>query len=320
VTRRKTPSIEDNLIVTRESLWSKRLAMETKCLRRRRPERESASDGEGPRVAAARALLSFAGLFPRGLRNANEPLLRELTFSFRTLPEAFKGFRILQLSDFHFNERPGFIDAVCGVVTGVRCDLCVLTGDYRFNRQAPCRSVYAGMHRLLETISPQLGAVAVLGNNDMSDFVSGFRPLGIRVLVNESVAVSQGGESIWIAGVDDPHEFLCDSLPLAIRDVPAGAFTILLAHSPEIISEAEQFGVDLYLCGHTHGGQVCLPYFGQVFLNARCERRQSAGRWQHGDMQGYTTTGIGTSTIPLRFNCPPEAVVIELRREPDVTR
>ncbi len=318
--RRKIPSIEDNLIVTRESLWNKRLAMEAKCLLRRRPELESESDGEGPSIAAARALLSLTGLLPRGLRNANEPLLREFTFSFRTLPEAFDGFRILQLSDFHFSERPGFIDAVCGIVTGVRCDLCLLTGDYRFNRQAPCRSVYAGMRRLIETISPQLGTVAILGNNDMSDFVSGFRPLGIRVLVNESTAVSQGGEEIWIAGVDDPHDFFCDSLPLAIRDVPAGAFTILLAHSPEIIPEAEQFGVDLYLCGHTHGGQVCLPYFGQVFLNARCERRYSAGRWRHGDMQGYTTTGIGASTIPLRFNCPPEAVVIELRREPDVTR
>jgi predicted MPP superfamily phosphohydrolase len=269
----------------------------------------------GPRVAVARGLLKLIGVFGRGLQNANRPVLSQFTFSFRGLPPAFDGFRILHLSDFHFNERPGFVDAMCNVVNGVESDICLLTGDYRFNLSVPRSSARTGMQRLLATIAPRHGTVAILGNNDMSDSISEFGAMGVRILVNESFRLSIGDDTMWIAGVDDPHEFLCDSIPLALRDVPPGAFTILLAHSPEIISQAADYGVDLYLCGHTHGGQVCLPRIGPLFLNARCKRAYMAGRWRCGDMQGYTTRGIGASTIPIRFNCPPEAVVIELKRE-----
>lgn len=314
--RKNVPSIEDNLLVTRERLWNKRLDIETKCLRACHPERGRPPSplGEGFHAVLFRTVLRFAGLLERGLLNANQPQLRKLRFSLPTLPAAFDGFRILQLSDFHFNDRGGFVEAMCGILEDVSCDLCVFTGDYRFNRLASCRSVYQGMRRLLKTVPAPFGHVAILGNNDMSDFVPGFRGLGIRVLVNESIAVSQGGQTIWIAGVDDPHEFYCDSLPLALQDVPAGAFTLLLAHSPEIIPQAGRYGVDLYLCGHTHGGQICLPHIGPLHLNARCQRKYAAGQWRYGNVQGYTTTGIGASTIPIRFNCPPEAVLIELAR------
>ena len=314
--RNRISSVEDRLLLTHESLWQKRLSIEKKCLRRCRIDQGSAPYGEGSRAALARGLLSLVGIFKRGLDNANRPVLSQVSFAFNNLPAAFDGFRILHLSDFHFNERPGFVDAVCNVVRDVASDICVLTGDYRFNRPAPCRSVYTGMQRLLETIVPRHGIVAVLGNNDMSDFVSDFSAMGIRILVNQSIKLTLGDDAIWIAGVDDPHEFYCDSLPLALQEVPVGAFTILLAHSPDIVSQAAEYGMDLYLCGHTHGGQVCLPRIGPLLLNARCNRAQAAGPWRHRDMQGYTTRGIGASTIPIRFNCPPEAAVIELKREP----
>jgi predicted MPP superfamily phosphohydrolase len=73
--------------------------------------------------------------------------------------------------------------------------------------------------------------------------------------------------------------------------------------------------MDLYLCGHTHGGQICLPWIGPPFLNARCRREYGSGEWRHNAMQGYTNRGIGTSTLPVRYNCPPEAAVITLRRK-----
>lgn len=313
--RKRIPSVEDHFPLTHESFQRTRLSMETEFLRSCRTDQPVTPYGVGPRMAVARGLLKLIGVFERGLQNANRPVLNQLTFSFRGLPPAFDGFRILHLSDFHFNERPGFVDAMCSVVRGVESDICLLTGDYHFNLSAPCSSARAGMQRLLATIAPRHGTVAILGNNDMSDFVSELNAMGVRVLVNESFRLSIGDDTMWIAGVDDPHEFFCDSLPLALSDVPPGAFTILLAHSPEIISQAAEYGIDLYLCGHTHGGQVCLPRIGPLFLNARCKRAYVAGCWRYGDMQGYTTRGIGASTIPIRFNCPPEAVVIELKRE-----
>jgi len=315
VARKRIPSIEDYFPLTHESFRRKRLSMETEFLRSCRTDQRAAPYGAGPRVAVARGLLKLIGVFERGLQNANRPVLSQFTFSFRGLPPAFNGFRILHLSDFHFNERPGFVDAMCSVVNGVESDICLLTGDYRFNLSTPRSSARAGIQRFLATIAPRHGTVAILGNNDMSDFVSEFSAMGVSVLVNESLKLSIGDDTMWIAGVDDPHEFLCDCLPLALRDVPPGAFTILLAHSPEIISQAAEYGIDLYLCGHTHGGQVCLPRIGPLFLNARCKRAYVAGRWRCGDMQGYTTCGIGASTIPIRFNCPPEAALIELKRE-----
>jgi uncharacterized protein len=95
--------------------------------------------------------------------------------------------------------------------------------------------------------------------------------------------------------------------------VPLGAPNVLLVHSPELIDEARDFGAGLYLCGHTHGGQICLPGSIPIITNAACSRRFIAGPWQDGPMAGYTHRGTGVSCVPVRFNCPGEVVVHTLR-------
>jgi len=117
-----------------------------------------------------------------------------------------------------------------------------------------------------------------------------------------------------VAGVDDPHYFGCDNLPEALREVPRDAFKLLLAHTPEMYEEAAAAGMDLYLSGHTHAGQIRLPAIGALTTLADCPRRMAFGHWRHRRMHGYTTSGVGCSLLPVRFNCPPEAVVIELTR------
>jgi len=301
---------------TREALWQKRLRYETKCARACRLDGAPQPYRETWRVRTARLIFRLMGLYQRGVRNANQPVLRKTEFSFPTLPAAFDGFRILHVSDFHFNNWPGFIDMMCGLVKDVEADVAVFTGDYRFNPRSPCRSVYGGMKALVEVLQLPHGALAVLGNNDMSDFVEGFGALGVRVLVNEAFEVARDGERIWFAGVDDPHEFQCHSLDHALADIPEGAFTVLLPHSPDLVDEAAEAGVDLYLCGHTHGGQVRLPWIGPLYKNCRCAWAYADGEWRCGDLQGFTNRGIGASTLPLRFNCPPEAAVITLRTTP----
>ena len=89
---------------------------------------------------------------------------------------------------------------------------------------------------------------------------------------------------------------------------------MLLAHTPEIYGEAADAGIQLYLTGHTHAGQICLPWIGPLTLKAACPRAYTSGYWRHRAMQGYTTAGAGCSVLPVRFGCPPEIVVFELGR------
>jgi len=300
---------------TRAALWRRRMLLEEAI--RRRSSRHEYPDAfqDSPKVVMGRWLLQLAGLYDQGVQNALRPELHTPRFEFEGLPAAFDGFRILHLSDFHFRGWPGFLERATSVIKDVEAGLCVLTGDFRYNNGAPAHMVYTGLARLLRGIHAPHGVFAVLGNNDTGDFAEGFRSLGIRVLVNQNVPLSIGNETIWLAGVDDPHDYRCDSLPAALGGIPNGATTILLAHSPEIATAAARCGVDVYLCGHTHGGQIRLPRVGALYRNTRCPYRLMQGEWQIGAMHGYTNIGLGTSTLPVRYNCRPEAAVITLARK-----
>ena len=106
-----------------------------------------------------------------------------------------------------------------------------------------------------------------------------------------------------------------DDLAQAFEGVPREAFVIFLAHSPEVYTEAAAKGADIYLCGHTHGGQIRLPGIGAVFTHSRAPRRISAGAWTHDGMLGYTSVGVGVSGIPVRFGTRGEVLRLTLRRD-----
>lgn len=249
-----------------------------------------------------------------GENYANEPVLRSLTVTHPRVAPALEGFRVLHLSDPHFDDRPGFIEAASGLLNGVECDVCVVTGDYRFYNTGPAVNLFDGMREMLRGIRSRAGCYGILGNHDRLDFVPHLERAGLRVLVNQGVAIAVGDATLWLAGTDDPHYFECDRLDLAMRRAPEDAFVIGLIHTPEIMKEAARRGVHLYLCGHTHGGQVCLPGQFPLYSNARCALRYASGPWRHRDMLGYTTTGLGTTDLPVRFFCPPEALMFTLRR------
>jgi predicted MPP superfamily phosphohydrolase len=166
---------------------------------------------------------------------------------------------------------------------------------------------------MLDGMRIRIGAYAVLGNHDTLALAEAVEEVGLRVLFNEGVAVGVPGALLWLAGVDDPHFYRMDDLDAALRDAPPEAFRVLLAHTPECAAEAANKGVGLYLCGHTHGGQVRLPGLGPIMINARCPRRRALGHWQAGAMRGFTSAGLGTTDAPVRFGCPPEAVLFTLR-------
>lgn len=258
--------------------------------------------------------LQLAGLYSRGLRNAVSPVVRSLTFCFPDLPPVFEGFQILQLADLHIDRVDGLTEALVPVLKGLQPDLCVMTGDYRFEDEGPSDEVCRRMQSIVSSISAKQGVFGILGNHDVSGIAFALEEMGVRMLVNEAVEIDRGRASVWLAGIDDPFAYQCDDLPAALSSIPSGAFKILLAHTPELYADASAGGVQLYLSGHTHGGQIRFPGIGSIRNNADCPRAYTHGRWTHRGMQGYTSAGVGCSTLPIRFNCPPEVVMIELRR------
>jgi predicted MPP superfamily phosphohydrolase len=199
-----------------------------------------------------------------------DPVIREIRLTYANLPESFCGFTMLHLTDLHADGVTGLADAISERLRHLEVDLCVMTGDYRFEVRGPCHGIYHPMEHILKSVNARLGVVGILGNHDVSEEIPALERLGVRMLINEAIEVRRGRDSTWVIGVDDPHYYGCDDLPAALRNVPSEAFKILLVHTPEIITEAEASGVDLYLCGHTHGGQVCLPFIGPIITNANC--------------------------------------------------
>jgi hypothetical protein len=154
----------------------------------------------------------------------------------------------------------------------------------------------------------------VLGNHDTIRMVPGLERLGVRVLLNESEVISRGKDRIYVAGIDDAHFYRADDIAKAVARIPRGEFAILLSHTPEIYRQAARAGFRLLLCGHTHGGQICLPGSIPITLDSHLPRRFGAGAWTFQDMVGYTSVGAGSCIVPVRLNCPPEITLHHLHR------
>jgi len=256
--------------------------------------------------------LKASGLYPRGVANALRLTVREIRFEFSHLPPAFDGFRILHLSDLHIDGVDGLAEVMAERIADLRPNLCVITGDFRFRNEGSCERVYPRVELILSHLLSDHGVYAILGNHDVSEIAFRLEEMGVQWLVNDAIAIRKGGEAIWLAGVDDPYDFRCDDLPAALDAVPPEGFKILLAHTPDLYREAAAAGVHLYLCGHTHGGQIRFPLLGALFHHAQAPRALIMGAWRHGPMYGYTSPGAGCSSLPVRFNCPPEITMIEL--------
>ena len=137
-----------------------------------------------------------------------------------------------------------------------------------------------------------------------------FRAEGITVLINEGMHFELNGESIWLAGVDDTMVGLED-LPLALSGARSEEMKLLLAHNPVILRRAARASVDLVLSGHTHGGQVAIR--GERSASGRPRRRMLNGPGPQGNTQISVKRGLGTVVLPIRYGCPPEISLLELR-------
>ena len=239
----------------------------------------------------------------------------DLQIFFPDLPAAFDGYRILQLSDLHLDHIDETAAAAARVIAGIEADLCVITGDFRDSARAPLDDVMAQLDRVVSATRAVDGVLGVLGNHDSVAMVEPIEALGVRLLLNETIDLYRGGERISVTGLDDVHMFHTSAAEEVLASVPDG-FAVALVHSPEIADRAAARH-RLYLTGHTHGGQVCLPGGRPIFTSLRRPyRRFARGLWNHGRMVGYTSRGIGAAGLPIRLNCRAEIVRAILRKGP----
>lgn len=255
--------------------------------------------------------LRLVGLHGRGRRNTLRIRLREHEVKLPGLPAAFDGYTLLHISDLHLDMNREIVHALIERVRTVDYDLCVLTGDYRYRTFGQIESTLEAMALLRGHLKDPV--YAVLGNHDSIRMVPGIETMGIRVLLNESVALERNGAAIHLAGIDDAHYYQVDNIEKAAHDIPHEAVSILLSHTPEAYRNAAHAGFRLMLCGHTHGGQICLPGGIPIITDADCPRALVAGPWMYHGLIGYTSVGAGASIVDVRLNCPPEITLHRLR-------
>lgn len=263
----------------------------------------------------AHAFFRMTGLWNRGKRNALDVKIKPVEFSFSNLPEYFDETRILFISDLHISGLENLSEKICDLVETIDYDFAILGGDY-------CHGVGNDIEIVKERISPLINILlrksnvyAVLGNHDTLEVADFLDSLGAKTLINESVTIKNDCDSISLVGLDDCHFYGTDNFELGEEEIQEDDFKILICHSPEIFEQAAKKGYDLYLAGHTHGGQICLPGEIAVITNAEVPRAMIKGKWQHRQLQGYTSLGAGVAKTPLRFNCPAEICLITLKRQ-----
>ncbi len=284
--------------------------------RRRQREQTKAqqlmSSGD-PVRRLAESLLSLSCMRKWARIKALDLRLEHNPLSLTGLADTLLGYRLLQIADPHFPEhRDHELEERIGAIAGdSRHDIAVLTGDYRDRSFGP----FNGAIEAMRTLRPQLGtrALVVLGNHDSIDMIDPLIAAGYEVLLNSTITIQHGNAGFDILGVDDPSYYRMDDLNACMAQSPS-PHRVLLAHSPDIHQAAQQAGIDAYLCGHTHGGQLCLPGGYALRHNSRAPGYMTRGAWNTGTLRGYTSRGAGTSIIDARSFCPPELTLHTLTR------
>jgi predicted MPP superfamily phosphohydrolase len=230
------------------------------------------------------------------------------------LDPRLEGLRIAHLSDLHIGahtpKRWGMRWAAAAVAK--KPNLAVVTGDLVTSGQ----EFHGDVAAVIGALRAELGVFVSMGNHDYfgdgEPLVQILRAQGIRVLRNEGVVIEHNGASIWLTAIDDTWTRR-DDVARAMKDRPAGSTTVMLAHDPEAFDEAAEAGVDVVLSGHTHGGQVAVPFLARAANLASFTHRYVLGFYRKGRALLYVHPGLGTTGPPMRLGVAPEVTLLVLR-------
>jgi len=240
--------------------------------------------------------------------------VRRLSVAISDLPPEFEGYRIAQLSDLHvgsFDPKSRALEWVA-MSNALEPDLVAVTGDLVTSG----RGFYRDVAEALGTLRAKDGVFVSMGNHDQSNNDELTRLVadhGPTVLRNSSQVIRRGAAFLNVAGIDGriagPAE-----VTRTIRECSSGGPVVLLAHYPWTFNAAVAAGADLILSGHTHGGQLGVPFLSQRFNLARLTGQSSRGLVHSGNTVMYVNAGLGTTGPPMRLAVPPEIALITLRR------
>ena len=257
-------------------------------------------------LVAAGIGIGFVVLTDMYLIEPNLPAVERVTIQDGVVAARMQGLTVLHISDIHLRHKPGFLEKrLVSQINGLQPDLLLITGDFLDDLDS-----LADLISLLKSVKVTVGVYGVLGNTDHHFFrtkglIKELQASGITILLNENRRVLlPNGKTIWLAGVDDPVGQR-DRLNLALQGIPVGEPVVLLAHSPDIYVQAVLAKVNMLCVGHTHGGQVGIPYLIQRSDYANRSPFMS-GLFHDGSTSMYVNRGIGTKAIPVRFLCRPE--------------
>lgn len=227
--------------------------------------------------------------------------------------------RIVQLSDTHMEQLTRREQDAVRLVNDQKPDLILLTGDYLSIEESDNPRSLADFRHMIGQLRAKYGIYAVWGNTDpRSERDHWFDGLGVTVLRDEAISLHIEGQTVRLLGLDKRYPFSRDRAAFArlLNQVPEDGVNILLYHTPDLMPEAASSGkIDLYLAGHTHGGQIRLPIYGAIFTSSIYHKKYEAGFYREGRTALYVSRGLGFEggSMPrIRFLCPPEITTVTL--------
>ena len=244
----------------------------------------------------------------------NRIKVEKLSLKIKDLPSSFENLKILHLSDFHSCDFGQKEKKILKILSQLSPDFIFITGDivdWSTRDFESCRKFWKELSK-----NYQGRTFGVYGNHDhrnknFRDLDAFLKESKIEILNNESRIIEKGEDFIYLIGVDDPH-LGYDNIENAMKGIESNTSKILLAHSPEIFRKIKEKDINLVLAGHTHGGQINIPFFSYFVLPLKYDKKYKSGLFEENSTYLYVSRGIGETVLPIRINAFPEVTLITL--------
>ena len=244
--------------------------------------------------------------------------ISQYTYSHPLIPPSFHRTRIVQFNDTHigFQYDLDNLKKTVKIINAYKPDLICFTGDLLDNPVD--YKVTPELYEILNSLSAPIGKYAVYGNHDHGGYGTELYELimnksGFKVLKNSADILYKGSEKILIAGVDDASLGVPD-ITQALRGKPDNLFTLLLSHAPDYAETASSYPVNLQLSGHSHGGQIQIPFIGPLITPPHAKEYYEGLYELNSHFSLYVNRGLGTTRVPYRLLCRPEITIFDLHK------